>query len=191
MWKVKLDIITADTIKVFIQQDNRILTYQQVIKLWKTNTSFIDFFITILKNIDFQAYFWETPVLTTKSQAFQCVFIESQALAQMSMDMVSFQQYFLLDKWVVSFENLRKDATLVTPCPYQKNNYTHLKLFSQFAPKIQQYILWQQIAILLENNITRPIWLNTSGLGVGWLHVRLDLKPKYYKFLEYRKKVIC
>ena len=29
------------------------------------------------------------------------------------------------------------------------------------------------------------VWLSTSGLGVYWLHVRLDSRPKYYQFKEF------
>lgn len=31
-----------------------------------------------------------------------------------------------------------------------------------------------------------PRWLSTSGLGVSYLHVRIDSRPKYYSFDEYR-----
>lgn len=31
-----------------------------------------------------------------------------------------------------------------------------------------------------------PFWLSTAGMGVSWLHVRLDERPKYYRFQEYR-----
>jgi hypothetical protein len=31
-----------------------------------------------------------------------------------------------------------------------------------------------------------PLWLSTSGLGVAWLHVRLDERPKYYTHAPYR-----
>jgi len=29
-------------------------------------------------------------------------------------------------------------------------------------------------------------WLSTSGLGIAWLHVRLDERPKYYTHAPYR-----
>ena len=32
----------------------------------------------------------------------------------------------------------------------------------------------------------QPIWLSTAGMGVPWLHVRLDSRPKYYAFGPYR-----
>lgn len=34
---------------------------------------------------------------------------------------------------------------------------------------------------------TLPIWLNTAGGGVAWLHIRLDHRPKYYRYLPYKK----
>jgi len=30
-----------------------------------------------------------------------------------------------------------------------------------------------------------PLWLSTAGLGVSWLHVRLDTRPKYYRHRVY------
>jgi len=34
----------------------------------------------------------------------------------------------------------------------------------------------------------RPLWVSTSGLGVAWLHVRLDARPKYYQYTPYREQ---
>jgi len=40
----------------------------------------------------------------------------------------------------------------------------------------------------LEKNVDTPRWLNTHGLGVHYLHVRIDEKPKYYSdYPEYAK----
>ena len=33
---------------------------------------------------------------------------------------------------------------------------------------------------------TSPLWVSTAGLGAPWLHVRLDSRPKYYRFSSYR-----
>ena len=32
-----------------------------------------------------------------------------------------------------------------------------------------------------------PVWLNTAGAGVPWLHARLDGGPKYYHHAPYRR----
>jgi len=34
----------------------------------------------------------------------------------------------------------------------------------------------------------QPVWLNTSGLGIYWLHIRLDSSPKYYTHAPYRNQ---
>ncbi|MBX3248007.1 MAG: hypothetical protein KF901_12575 [Myxococcales bacterium] len=31
------------------------------------------------------------------------------------------------------------------------------------------------------------VWLSTAGLGVDWLHVRLDARPKYYRHAPYKR----
>ena len=30
-----------------------------------------------------------------------------------------------------------------------------------------------------------PVWVSTAGMGVSWLHVRFDSRPKYYRWGEY------
>jgi len=32
----------------------------------------------------------------------------------------------------------------------------------------------------------RPLWISTAGMGVNWLHVRLDSRPKYYRHAPYK-----
>ena len=32
----------------------------------------------------------------------------------------------------------------------------------------------------------QPLWVSTCGLGVYWLHVRLDSFPKYYRYAPYQ-----
>ena len=41
----------------------------------------------------------------------------------------------------------------------------------------------------MEENLTNAggatRWLSTSGLGISYLHVRIDKRPKYYSHQEY------
>jgi hypothetical protein len=89
----------------------------------------------------------------------------------------------------VSFPNLGDDAFLVAPCPRTPlAAYPHLAAFARHAPDAQQHALWQAVSGALSRRLDqRPLWLSTSGLGVAWLHVRLDLRPKYYTFGPYRQ----
>lgn len=100
------------------------------------------------------------------------------------------------------FDNLGKDATLVVPA-YQgqgdKDNYCHLLSYLR-APSVptgQKLALLQRVAQVTLDRCTRNreedkeenegelVWVSTSGLGVAWLHVRVEDRPKYYTYLEY------
>jgi hypothetical protein len=49
--------------------------------------------------------------------------------------------------------------------------------------------LWIEVAEVHDGAMgEEPRWLSTSGLGVFWLHVRLDQRPKYYAHTPYRRE---
>ena len=103
-------------------------------------------------------------------------------------DEYSFQKYFKKNEAVVSFQNLGKDAHLVVPTPMgDTTHYSHLANFIRNASNNQIVSFWKKVAATYEKEIgTKTKWLSTSGLGVYWLHVRVDSRPKYYQFGEYR-----
>lgn len=39
-----------------------------------------------------------------------------------------------------------------------------------------------------EGTDSKPVWLSTSGMGIPWLHMRLDQKPKYYSFEPFARE---
>jgi hypothetical protein len=82
---------------------------------------------------------------------------------------------------VVAFANLGGDAFLVAPTPRaEPATYTHLAAFARGAPTTQQHAFTERLS-------DRPLWLSTNGLGVAWLHARLDSRPKYYSYPPYRQ----
>jgi hypothetical protein len=55
------------------------------------------------------------------------------------------------------------------------------------GPEAQKHELWQAVGKAMDARLgPKPIWLSTAGMGVAWLHVRLDSRPKYYGFDEYK-----
>ena len=173
-------------------QDNPLL-YSDVVRYWQTDQAFRAFFISLLADAPFSAYFWETPPVTnaTLDQVFECVLVESPQLATVSPDPSAFERYFASadkNQGIVTFANLGKDALLVAPSPCAPLiAYPHLAAFVRNAPESQKHALWQSVGLALEQSLNqRPVWLSTSGLGVFWLHVRLDSRPKYYTFRPYR-----
>jgi hypothetical protein len=80
---------------------------------------------------------------------------------------------------------------LVVPRPLaEASAYTHVARFFRFAPRAQQDELLRVLGTVVPTMLSdRPLWLSTAGLGVAWLHVRLDSRPKYYRFDRYRDDV--
>jgi hypothetical protein len=55
------------------------------------------------------------------------------------------------------------------------------------GPPEQVHELWRVVAASMEARLgTEPTWLSTAGMGVSWLHVRLDSQAKYYGYAPYR-----
>jgi len=62
----------------------------------------------------------------------------------------------------------------------------HLASFLRTAPEPQKQEFWQKIGQVVSAKVgKRPLWLSTAGMGVAWLHARLDSRPKYYGYLTY------
>jgi len=174
--------------KYHLLEDERPFTTAQILQKWQSDAAFRTFFIELLANAPFEAYFWETPPMTqaTLARPFEFVLVNAPQLARVSADRRPFAHYFNHEP-VVDFPNLGGDAHLVVPCPQKPADaFAHLAAFSRSAPLAQQHDFWQRVGLAVVNGVgERPLWLSTSGLGVYWLHVRLDARPKYYTFRPY------
>ncbi len=169
------------------------VSYAEIIDRWQCDSDFRDFFIGLLAATPFKAYLWETPPITrmTATRAFECVLVESPELARLRPDPATFAQHFEAteaETEVASFWNLGGDARLVAPKPRASLiAYPHLAAFSRAAPAPQQHAFGSTVGTKVAGSLSdRPLWLSTCGLGVAWLHVRLDSRPKYYTFQPYR-----
>ena len=193
MWQVILESIKQDRVlKLSIGQDGKRLTHAEVIEGWRSSEDFRRFYLEQLAGAPFPAFFWEAPPLTsaTVNQAYECVLVDSPQLAGMRPDTASFADYFKdagAGRKVVVFENLGKDAVLVVPCPDAPPSvYTHFAAFVRGAPEGQRHELLCRLAQAIDSGLSdKPLWVSTSGLGVYWLHVRLDTRPKYYTYRPY------
>ena len=124
----------------------------------------------------------------TLSRPFECAIIRCDGLNRV-VDEGAFSAHFTPDRDVVTFSNLGRDATLVVPCPRAEPSlYAHLGAFLRGAPEPQIHALWVAVARAVERRLGQePLWLSTAGMGVAWLHVRLDDRPKYYAHREYAR----
>lgn len=191
MWKYLQK--TIEPIRIFnyqILEKDTTLTFGNVIELWQTNKDFQKFYTKIITDSPFPALFWEHPPMMKSSlnNDYEFVLIKSKSLTTVSPEAHVFDEHFQASEAVVSFPNLRGDAQLIVPKPLTGNeNYAHLAAFLRTAPEEQSNLFWQKIAAAVLSKIGHEKkWLSTAGLGVYWCHVRVDSRPKYYKFSKYR-----
>ncbi|MDZ7659675.1 DUF6940 family protein [Fodinibius sp.] len=193
MFKFKKSTIEQDkSYKYQLYQQKQQLSYAQFLDLLEQQTEeFRQFFIDLLANLPFRAYHWETPPVTKHSLNKSFEFVVSQTPGiNLPPDPEPFQQYFQPGKKVAVFDNLGGDAKLIAPTSTEQDlNYSHIGVFTDNAPREQQLALWQTVGKVTKDSISdQPLWLNTAGGGVAWLHVRLDSTSKYYRHRPYTSK---
>jgi hypothetical protein len=173
------------------------LSFGEALHLLQTSSTFREALMAALQEPDLEAYFFETPpvrYMELASAPFEFVLADAPDLLEMGTDEKSFAAQLRQPSatGIVAFENLGRDALLCVPVKQDADGeiYTHLASFARAAPLAQRHSLWATVAESLEKRLAqdpaRRIWTSTSGLGVGWLHVRLDTTPKYYTWKPYK-----
>jgi len=206
VWKSKLEFSDSRHLcKVTISDGDEPINFARAIAGWKTDPDFRQFYFSLIANLPFEAIFWESPPITPNSldRPYEFVAVNSVGLAKIKPNPSAFKTHFDVaskDESVIAFENLGKDALLIVPCPQDSHRvYPHLAKFLREGSKKQCHELFRKLAEELEKKIERlsvrqnhrPLWINTSGLGVYWLHLRLDSSPKYYTFSPYKTLNDC
>ena len=117
--------------------------------------------------------------------------LDSHSVASLRANSGPFASKLVGPAPVHTFANLSGDALLVAPRALQPHHaWPHLATFLRGAPDAQISAFWQAageacLARLAER--PGPLWLSTSGLGVYWLHLRLDSRPKYISHGPFRQ----
>jgi hypothetical protein len=192
MWDFASDSLSSGRARRYAAtRDGRPLPYGKVLQLWQEDEAFRGRFVEILAEAPFGCYRWETPPLTaaTAERPFEFVLLDEPGLDQPA-DRESFGGQFTAagdGETVLTFPNLGGDAILVVPCPVgPASAHAHLAAFVRHAPTAQVHALWRAVGTAMAGRLDhRPVWLSTAGMGVAWLHVRLDARPKYYGFRPY------
>ena len=177
--------------RIQLTNDEGPLSFARALELWRTSEAFRSYFIDLLCECPFAAFRWETPGVRKSSvqQPFEFVLHNAPQLPE-AADMKPFAEQFPLAKdGVAVFTNLGKDATLIVPAPEDRAHpYAHLAKFVRNAPEDQVHALWRTVGETMQRQLgDRPTWLSTAGMGVAWLDVRMDCRPKYYGFAPYTR----
>jgi len=170
------------------------LSWSAVLSGLQTDAALREVLTDALLEVPFAAVYWEArPVAPVDADApFESVVLDAPALEQVRADVSPFAVPLVGARAPVvrAFRNLGGDAMLVVPAPSEDpRGYPHLAAFLRAAPRAQVHALWATLGGAVETWLLtrgRPVWVSTAGLGVSWLHVRLDTRPKYVKWPAYR-----
>ena len=169
------------------------LTFDQFLEFLEQSESFRTWYTHLLVDTGPDGYFWELPPLTRDSlgDPAEFVLVQSLFLSSLIVNRAPFDEHFQANpgKQVIAFDNLGGDALLIVPTPVgPEAAYPHFATFLKKGPADQVDLLWQEIARQTRLIIgTAPRWLSTAGLGVSWVHLRLDTRPKYYRYDPYKR----
>ena len=190
----KKPLLELDGRLVSINSNHDALSFKDVFELWIHDKEFRALFIEHLAELPYTAIRWELPPVkfATAVKPFECVMINSPDL-NTKADLYTFRGLFdqLPAGDVGVSPNLGGDALMILPSPVNdESSYSHLLAFLRTAPDIQRHKFWKIVGESTINRVSaKPVWLNTAGGGVAWLHARLDDRPKYYVYGPYRHAV--
>jgi len=192
MYSTKISGRSDTAIRFKILKNDTPISFQEVFKLWENDADFIDFYVTAIKDFGFKAFFWEHPGLTkeTIDRPYECILQKSENFDRRTVNEQAFADYLHSSNGAEDFLNLGKNARLVIPTKkLDAEVYKHFGSFILNAEAPQIHALFNKIGIIVQEEIeNKPmIWLNTAGMGVIWLHVRMDTRPKYYRTKNYKR----
>lgn len=166
-----------------------------VVTLLKSDAAFRAAFAKVIAEAPYEGLFWETPPLSaaTAGLPFECMIVPSAAVGRLVADGKPFARFIGAEAGsdaIVRQRNLGGDAELIIPCDGGDADYAHLATFLRTASVAQVDNLWRETGEAASHWLaeapSRPFWISTSGLGVAWLHIRLDTRPKYYSYAPYK-----
>ena len=189
-----VDRIDAHTARIAFEANGWQLTRAEVLALWKSDDAFRQAFSDCLAGQPLDGFAWETPPWTKAGLRlpFECIVADSPALAREGANVRPFAAELAAGPEgaeIVTFRNLGGDAELVVPRDLGgEGDYAHLASFLRTAPATQIHDAWRLTAVGIEawRERGRPFCVSTAGLGVAWVHIRIDSRPKYYRHRPYR-----
>jgi hypothetical protein len=166
------------------------MTFEEVFSGWAADGDFREAYHEFLRQDHREAVFWEHPKVQVSwlDDAYECALVDNDALARLRPNPGPFLQQIREARYTSVFDNLGGDARMIVPAGEGGvKPYAHLMAFVRSAAPEEWHDFWQKVGEeVLKTVNQRPVYLNTHGLGISWLHVRLDSRPKYYHFRGYR-----
>ncbi len=178
---------------------NKLFSWKSIFDLVNINKSFVQSLINILYSNPFDEYLLEfSPVSfsTLDSTVFEFVIIKTSGFGvNAEIDTFKPNDLDTNSNEIKVFPNLSGDSILISPCYNKTKNiddYIHIGRFikSSIDSEQKNKLFDTMFAVYkkeLEKTPNKNLWLSTHGKGVAWLHLRIDPKPKYISWQNYKK----
>lgn len=193
MWRVRKVNVPPSVIKVVVFRHGEVASHGAVLEALTSDADLRAALTDTLAGLPFEAFYWEMPPFSSErwDDDFDSAVIDAPELSERPADASAFDGHLSgapEGDMSVTFDNLGGDATLVVPTARADHQvYRHLAAFLRGAPRDQVDALLEAVGRAASSRVGEaPLWISTAGLGVPWLHVRLDTRPKYYKFAGFR-----
>lgn len=191
MWSATIDSVPGGK-RYRLQRYAAELSFGDYLTALGNDIEFANWYTDQLAGCKFSACFWEHPPLTTADadRHAEFVLIDAPSMVGVVANPQPFSNQFSTpnDLRPVCFPSLGHDAMLIAPGPgVGLGAGPHLLTFIRQAPRDRVLEFWRLVSgTALAQMSGSPMWVSTSGLGVYWLHVRIDSVPKYYQYSPYR-----
>lgn len=178
----KYDTDSSRAITYKVEQQERALSFKEVIDLLVNSSPFRTELTDILKESEFDGFFWEVKPCTkgTIEQEFEFATVYGRRISEITMDSEPFKEYFNEEQTTLSFKNLKGDAQLIVPNRLKPSNMSIFKrLFKTDKEPVPEEIVMKAI---YDNDInsfkncikqftTEQIKLNSNPDEFSALHV--------------------
>lgn len=190
MWRFNVEKLTQTVDKLWVLGPDGPLTFLAFLKALRDDVSMQQAMSHTLRSQRFDAFRWELPALTRRSASASAEFVmvDTPGLVRTPSPRDFAKPLADADPGLVAtFPNLGGDALMIVPRQVDPEiGFAHLAEFLTLADDAHVEALWSAAAgAALDNMSDTARWLNTAGMGVPWLHVRLDSRPKYYRHRPY------
>lgn len=191
-YRAKTTSLSPHGRQVHILKDAVQLPFARIIEGWRYSPAFRSFYTETLLAHGGNGCFWEHPRLnkSTVDQAYECVITQTDTFSGRTANFRPFAREMRPGERIGSFPNLSGEALLVVPNQSDEIscNGRDLISFLRTAPEKLMHEFWarvgQETAAAIDAGSPFQ-FLSTHGLGVLWLHVRLEERGKYYSFKAY------
>ena len=189
-YQSKSTVVDGDVRLFRLFGEGKCLTHGEVHQLWREDEKFAQFYSEQLLSAGFTGFCWETPAITAESldTDHEFVVVRSDSHRRLVANPAPFSEHFQHGAFTVAFPNLGRNGVMIAPTPAKDFEGQSIGAFLSSASDERIADLWSVVGSEVSAQVgANPIWVSTAGLGVSWLHVRIDTRPKYYRYQPYKK----